>query len=146
MILDERLEFADATSVIGATGTNLIGDQIDLSTTSRDIGTGEPMYWVIQVTTAIVGTTSTVNFRLRSDDTASIHATTSTPHLETGAIAEATLVAGWTWWAALPGAQDYERYLGIQAVVAVNDLTAGAINSFLTHDVKRWKAYADAVN
>lgn len=143
MIMDDLLEFVDG-SVVGNTGTNLLGDQIDTVVAAKDLGVGEPFYWVIVITTSVVGTSSTVNFRLRSDDTASIHATSSTPHAETGVLSEAKMVAGSKFCIALPRYQTYERYLGVQAVVAEANLSAGAANIFLTKDPPGWYAYPQA--
>lgn len=145
MILDDRLEFADALSC-GANVNAILGDVIDLGATPtlRDIGNGEPLYLVIQVDTAIVGTTSTVQWQLASDSTADL-ATSKTVHLDTGAIAEATLVAGYTIAIALPIAATYERYLGIWQTVGTNELSAGKVNIFLTRDVAKWTAYPNAI-
>lgn len=148
MWLDERTEFCDATQ-LSTTGTGLrvTGDQIDL-TTARDIGNGEPVYWCVEVDTAITSTGSaTVNFKLVSDGTAALStAGTSTVHAETGAIAKASLVAGYKTAIAIPmEGNTYERYLGVLIDVGTAKLSAGKINSFLTKDVAKWKAYADAI-
>ena len=146
MILDDRLEFCDATSAILAVGNAIIGDVVDLGATPtlRDIGTGEPMYWVIQVETTFVGATSTTKFELSSDSTANL-ATSRTVHAATGDIPVATLVAGYTKVIPLPLEATYERYLGVWETVGTANVTAGKINSFLTHDVARWNAYPDAI-
>lgn len=146
MILDERLEFADALSCVANVGNAILGDVIDLgaSPTLRDIGNGEPLYLVIQVDTAVVGTTSTVQWQLASDSTANL-ATSKTVHLDTGAIAEATLVAGYTKIYALPVEATYERYLGLWQTVAVNNLSAGKINAFLTREPAKWASYPNAI-
>jgi hypothetical protein len=146
MILDELTEFCDATSVVINVGNAIVGDVIDLGATPtlRDIGNGDPLYLVIQVDTAVVGTTSTLQLQLCSDSTANL-ATSKTVHLDTGAIAEATLVAGYTKVYALPPEATYERYLGLWETVAVNNLSAGKINAFLTRDVAKWAAYADGI-
>jgi hypothetical protein len=146
MILDERLEFADALSCVANVGNAILGDVIDLgaSPTLRDIGNGEPLYLVIQVDTAVVGTTSTVQWQLASDSTANL-ATSKTVHLDTGAIAEAALVAGYTKIYALPVEATYERYLGLWQTVAVNNLSAGKINAFLTREPAKWASYPNAI-
>ncbi len=146
MILDERNEFCDATSAILNIGNAIIGDVIDLGSapTLQDIGNGEPLYLVIQVTTAFVGATSTTTFELKSDSTANL-ATSATTHLSTGAIAVATLVEGYTKVMALPAEATYERYLGLWETVATANVTAGAINAFLTRDVAKWTALPDAL-
>jgi hypothetical protein len=143
MILDERSEFADATALdTQGTGKVLIGDVMNLGAAKQNLGVGEPLYWVVEVTTAITsGGGPVVYFHLASDaqaaiavdGSASIHATTP-----------GTLVAGKTFITPIPAGLDMEQYLG---VIQDNDvaLTAGAINSFLTHDVSQWRAYADAL-
>lgn len=146
MILDELLEFCDATSAILNVGNAIIGDVVDLGAapTLKGIGNGEPLYLVIQVDTTFVGATSTTTFELSSDSTADL-ATSRTVHVSTGAIAVATLVAGYTLAIALPIGATYERYLGLWETVATANVTAGKINAFLTHDVARWVALPNAV-
>lgn len=155
MILDELLEFADATSVAASAGTALIGDVIDLQE-ARDIGNGEPMYLVIQCDTSIItgGAAGTVKFQLASDAAAAIATDGSaTVHFDTGAIATGAAGAGLTEAGAtiaaialpMEGAV-YERYLGILCVTATTTTTAGAVNAFLTKDVSKWKAYPDGAN
>jgi hypothetical protein len=157
MILDERLEFADATSVAAAAGTALIGDVIDLQV-ARDIGNGQPVYLVITTATEIItgGVAGTVKFQLVSDAQAAIAVDGSaTVHLDTGtfvtddaAANSAQLNAGGVIACiALPlQGPVYERYLGILCITATTTTTAGAINAFLTLDPTGWKAYADASN
>lgn len=149
MWLDERNEFADAAALsTGGTGRGLVGDQINLGSTSGpNVGDGEPVYWVVQVDTAVTSTGSaTVDFELVSDDSASINTTgTATVHASTGAIAVASLVAGYQRAVALPLATNYEQYLGVIANVATAALSTGKINSFLTRDVSMYRSYPDAL-
>lgn len=146
MILDERNEFCDATALTtGATGTKNIGDIIDLGV-ARDLGQ-RPLFLVIQVTTAIVGTSSTIQFQLVSDSTNSISVTTQTIHHISMEIPEATLVAGYQQVIQLPGENPaYERYLAIQTVIGTANLSSGNINAFLTLDPTGNKSYPDAGN
>ena len=146
MILDERTEFCDATSAVlafGATGA-ILGDVVDLGATPtlRDIGNGETIYLVIQVTTTFVGATSTTTFELASDSTANL-ATSRTTHWISSAIPVATLVAGYTIAVAVPPGLTYERYLGLWETVGTANVTAGAVNAFLTHDIAKWAPYSD---
>ena len=156
MILDKRTEFADAVSVAGTAGTTInVGSQIDLSV-ARDIGAGQPLYLVITVDTDIItaGAAGTIAFQLASDasesiavnGTQSIHFTTKAFVTDDAALNE--LDAGDVAAViALPmEGVAYERYLGVQAVIGTTDTSAGKINAFLTQDVAKWKAYADAVN
>tara|TARA_Y100000310_G_C20685847_1_gene818924 strand:+ start:405 stop:848 length:444 start_codon:yes stop_codon:yes gene_type:complete len=147
MILDSRLEFADGEDISQSTGTYLATNQVDMDNV-RDIGAGRQAYLVIQIDVAVSGSSSTINFRLRSDSTAVIHATTSTAHVETGAIAEAVLVAGHQISIALPAeGNTYEQYLGLQAIVGTATTSAGTYSAFITFDPpSKWKAYADATN
>ncbi len=149
MLLDSRLEFADDLTAWLAQGTLLLGDVIDLGV-ARDIGHGQQVYLVIQVTELYASSGSAlVNFRLRSDGVAAIHATTSSAHLETGPMAFALLTLGAQFVIALPmEGIAYERYLGVQVVVTGADLTAGDVNAFLTTEptVKPTTSYADAAN
>lgn len=154
MILDERSEFCDATALnTGAAGTYLIGDVYDTGiagTTAQpnNLGVGEQLYLVIQVaTTATSGGAATGQFALVSDAQAAIATNgTATVHFQTGAIALATLVAGYrVAVVALPHGT-YERYLGILQTTGTAAFTAGAVDAFLTNDASAWAAYADAVN
>ena len=150
MILDERTEFCDATALsTSGTGLAAVGDVVDLEV-ARDIGNGQPVYLVLQVTTAVTsGGAATVAFQLVSDASGTLAADgTETLHFESDAIAKTTLVAGYTLVipVQLGGSNAYERYLGIQQNVGTAALTAGAINAFLTCDPHGWTAAADATN
>lgn len=152
MILDERTEFCDATALnTGAAGTYNIGDLIDLGV-ARDIGNGQQLYLVIQATTGITvaSSTGTVTFQLVSDGTStiatngtqSIHVASKAWATSTTAIAAGTILLA----VALPmEGTVYEQYLGVQQVTATTALNAGAVNAFLTPDVAKYKAYADAI-
>lgn len=150
MILDERAEFCDATSAVINVGNAIIGDVMDLGAapTLQDIGNGQPVYLVIQVDTtfsdAADAGTATIQFQLCSDSTADL-ATSKTIHIDTGAIAIATLVAGYTLIYALPWSATYERYLGLWETVATTNLDAGKINAFLTLNPSAWTALPDGI-
>lgn len=156
MIMDERTEFCDATSVAAAAGTALVGDVIDLGTVARDIGNGQPLYLVITTATEIItgGAAGTVKFQLASDSTADL-ATSATVHIDTGtfvtddsAANSAQLNAGGVIFCGPLPLQGnvYERYLGILCITATTTTTAGAINAFLTLDPRGWAAYAEGAN
>lgn len=146
MIMDERNEFADAVTVAAAAGTALIGDVIPLGAVHRDMGQGQPIYFVITVDTEIItaGAAGTIKFQLVSDAQAAIATDGSaTVHLDTGtfvtddaAANSAKLNAGSVLFAAPLPAEGavYEAFLGVLAVVATTEVTAGKINAFLTLD------------
>lgn len=155
MILDERNEFADATSVTGNAGTALIGDVIDLGATTNYIGTGEPLYLVIQTDTEIItgGTAGTIQFSLASDaqaaiatdGSATVHFTTN-PIVTAGTAANGSQCkAGATIAAVALPQGSYERYLGILCTIGTTAVTAGKINAFLTHDVAAYRAFANGI-
>jgi hypothetical protein len=139
MILDELLEFCDATALnTGAAGTYLLGDVIDLGDAPTTQGIGafgtQPVYLVIQVDTAATsGGAATGRFILASDAQAAIATDgTATVHFDSGA--------------GLPLTRTYERYLGILQTTAVAAFTAGKINAFLTTDISSWAALPQAPN
>jgi hypothetical protein len=157
MILDDRLEFADATALnTGAAGTYNIGDVIDTHgptighgsgmNITRDLGADGELYLVIRVATAATsGGSATGQFRLVSDDTATPSTTTATVHATSAAIAVASMTAGSTVLVARLPSGSYERYVGIQQITAVAAFTAGAVDAFLVNDPAIWRAYADNV-
>lgn len=149
MILDSNLEFADATSVGTPNNSTVnVGDVIDLGAAGNNIGDGEPLYFVVQVTTSIdSGGAATPSFLLSSDSGTTLAVDGSqTIHFETDAFALATVVAGFEFATRLPNGNHgvpYERYLGFQIrESAGHALNAGAVNAFITKDIRAYKAYA----
>ena len=158
MILDKNLEMLDAVALnTGAAGTYLIGDQIDTQgptqiSTLRGLGTGTTCYLVLNVDTDITtaGAAGTLQFKLASDDTASIATNGSaTEHIVTKAFATSgtAIKAGTTLLVQELPAGDYERYMGLLQVTGTTALNAGKINAFLVGEdaAAYWKAKADAV-
>ncbi len=158
MILDERLEFCDNLDVAVETGTNLVGDVIDLGTATRDIGSGQPMYLVIEVTLDFTdgADSATAQFVLASDGVAGITADgNETRHIVSDTYLKAALVVGTVLVFPLPsgstsaGANStYERFLGLEIITATAGFDVGSINAFLTFDPysKASTSYADATN
>ena len=162
MILDERLEFADATSVILAAGTAVLGDVIDLDPASTAPNTtidleGSDMYLVIQTDTEVItgGSAGTIQFFLVSDALATLGAgvvASCTTHItvpslvtDDSAANSAALNAGGLIYCGKLPSGSYERYLGILFTTASQDTTAGKVNAFLTSDPALYRAYADNV-
>lgn len=147
MILDEKLEFCDATALnTGAAGTYNIGDIIDLGV-ARDLGHDSALYLVVTCETGIevASSTGTVAFQLVSDGTDTISTTTQSIHLRSGNWATSTtaIKAGTVLFAAqLPiEGVPYERYLALQQITGTTAISAGKVNAFLTTDVAKWVAY-----
>lgn len=155
MIIDDRLEMCDATSVAAAAGTALLGSQIDLLAANLDPGNGEPLYLVITVDTSIItgGSAGTIEFLLVSDDSASIAIDGSaTIHWRshdfvTDDAALNALDAGDRIVVPLPsGEPAYERYLGLLAIITTTTVTAGAISASITRDPYGQTHRPDATN
>lgn len=150
MILDKYLTFASALAInTGGAATYLLGDVIDLQAQAiRDLGNGQPLYWVTTISTALLSATGTFNLQLASDAQAAIATDGSaTVHAQTGAKLQAALVAGTKFVIPLPlELPPYERYLGILQITGTAAFTAGAIQSSITLDPSGWKALPDGVN
>lgn len=146
MILDALIEFSDAQAVTStAISTNVADLGPVTDNTTRDIGTGEPVYLVVQTAVACTdtGSDATLTVTLESDSAANL-ATSPTVHFSTGALAfSAFAPAGKVVAAVRLPAGEYERYLGVRYTVGNGPLTAGAFDAFLTRDVQRYRAYAD---
>lgn len=148
-IIDSLTLFGDDFDCDQETGTFLLTNQVDLGVAGRDPGNGATVYLNVAVTETFTdgGDSATLQLRVASDDTASIHDTTSTGHLLTPTMLKAALVAGNTFSYALPvSGTAYERYLGVQAIVGTAGFDAGMITVWLSPDPIGWKAYADATN
>lgn len=146
MILDNLLKFCEDADISQVAGTYLAANQVPV-TNLRDIAAGTPVYLVIAVKTAIVGVGASVEFRLRSDNTASIHDTTSSAHGTTGPIPVAQLTIGALFSFPLPNEGiPYEEFLGVQAIVSGATTTAGTYDAYLTIDPPVHRSYPNAVN
>lgn len=150
MILDERNEFADATTVAAAAGTALIGDVIDLGTDG--VNYVDNVYAVISVDTEIftAAAAGTVQFFLVSDSLATLGAgvvANCTLHAMTGSLVtggtgtQAALAAGKTLMQVSLPAGQYERYLGILCTTGTTTTTSGKINAFLTPNIVTQKSF-----
>ena len=148
-IIDSRTTFAENFDLDQETGTYLLTNQIDLGAVGQDPGNGQPVYLnvVVDETFTDGGDAATLQLRLRSDDSASIHASTSTGHFETPTFLKAALVAGNKFSFCLPvEGTAYERFLGVQAIVGTAGFDAGEITAWLSLDPIGWKAHPDASN
>lgn len=148
MIIDNRTELADAAAIALNIGNAIMpnSDVIDLGATPtlRDLGSGEPLWLVIQVDTSLVGSGASVQLQLVSDSVAAL-TTSRTIHIDTGAIAITSLTAGYLKAYALPIEATFERYLGLWMTVYTANVTAGAISAYLVKDVSAWRTYDDGV-
>lgn len=149
MILSEVDEFADALALnTGAAGSYLVGDVMDLGSGPNPLYAIDDLYLVITIDTAVTSVgAATVQFSLCSDAQAAIAVDGSqTTHWQSGAIAKATLIAGYVVGVVeLPKQPLYERFLGIVQTTGTAAVTAGKFNAFLTPDASIWKAMTDGI-
>lgn len=147
--IDKELQFADGTWAPTATGDNISPNVLDTSPLGgspnanggRNIGEGEELYLVITIKTAVTSAgAATVDFRLR---TAAAAALTASPVdlVSSGAIAKATLVAGYQIKLKLPNAA-YQKFIGVNANIGTAVLTAGAFEAEIVKNLSSNTKYA----
>lgn len=138
MILDAQLLFSDAQAVTSAAAsTNLV----DLGATYRDIGTGENLYVVLTVTTALTDSSSdsTVTVTLESETDANFGSATTVQTLFTIA---ATAAIGTKYVARInPGVA--ERFIRLYYTPNNGNLSTGAWTAGLVRDVDMRYLYPD---
>jgi hypothetical protein len=147
MFVDKQNEFSDSQAVTAtAISTNVI-DTLPMTgnpNLTQNLGGFQGAFLVVQIDVTFTGATS-MAISLESDSTANL-ATSPTVHYNSGAIVEASLVAGANGgnFIIIPlpvGA--YERYLGLRYTV-VGTHGAGAISAFLVRDIQNWRTYGTA--
>lgn len=141
MYLDAHNQFSDEQAITAAADSTNI---IDLGI-NRDIGTGEPLYLVVVVDIALTdaGDDSVITVALQGDSTSTI-----TPDGTEDVITiPALTAAGKIFFARLaPGSAPLQyQYINIKYSPSNGSLTTGSFTSFLTHDIDKWKAYADNI-
>ena len=150
MIIDSKLAFCTALDVsAGAAGTATVGDQIDLDTVGRRLGSGQPMEFTIQVSTDFASAgAATVQFRIVSDSVAPAATDgTETVHVASDVFSYTELTKGKRIILRMPGGTPaFERYLALQVVTGTAATTAGAISAALVMDAQDWEAMPDASN
>lgn len=145
MILDDFLEFADAVAASGTGVSQIIGDVARTGTLTKDLGNGEPFYFVVQVDTAYASAGTSIEFQLRSSTLAALTGGTTTTHITTGAQSTASgIAAGTVYVFPLPYGV-YQDFIGLW-IVTVGAVASGKVNAFITRDVNKWQAYDDAVS
>lgn len=147
MIMDKFLEFSDAQAV---TATAISANVVDLyplgnntvTNLTRDIGTGEDLYLVVNTLTAATdtGSDATLTITLESDDNTSL--SSPTVHYSTAALAFAAFSPAGTNLVKikLPSG-NYERYLGVRYTVASGPLTAGTFDAFIVKEAQASATY-----
>jgi len=142
MIVDAQLLFSDEQRVCDGAATELSTNVVDFNVI-RDLGAGENLYWHILMIEIPAGTGTTLEFRLVTDDNASL--TTPATILSSGAIAKATLVAKYKLTFVLPRSAAWERYVGVNYVGDNTFATTGKVSSWLSMGEQDNKVYADNI-
>lgn len=155
-IIDERLEFADASADFNtnSTGTANVGDIIDLGAAGQEPGEGRPLYVHITVDVAGDGgggAAGTTAFQLVSDSTDTIATDgNQTIHFTSDVYAGTALDQGDHFVFPLPSstqAAPYERYLGLQVVQATEEEDDLVCSAWLSpFPGGGWRAHPDANN
>jgi len=149
MFIDESLEMADNAAVADSASDALIGTAKQIRAVTGDNATvdfsaGEPLYVVIEVTTAVAAVTN-YEFKLWTDADSGVIAG-GTQLWSSGAQAVANYPAGKRFIINLPEGS-YEEYLGVSGAASGADTTGatGNINAFITKDVTNWQGTATRV-
>jgi len=142
MLIDSSLEMCDNAAVANASSDTLIGSAKQIRSMTADNATvdfsaGEPLYVVIEVTTAIAAVTN-YEFKLWTDADSGVIAG-GTQLWSSGAQAVANYPAGKRFIFNLPEGS-YEEYLGVSGAASGADTSGatGNINAFITKDVTNW--------
>jgi hypothetical protein len=148
MYLDSQTLFSDAQTVTTNSDTGVPSTSwIDLGAAStQDFGTGEGLYVVVAVDTAMTDSSSnsTLLCYLATDDNSS---GTSPTNVQLIGTFPATSAAGVTLIAKVQPAVLGERYLGVNYITGsgTGALSAGVFTAFLTNNIEKYTAYPDAV-
>lgn len=131
MILDAYLLMADSQLVSAGT-TNLTGSTSYIDTKSGKSDDYAGCWWTAFVETAVTSTAaSNVTFVLQSDSTTAF--TAAVTHLSSGAVAKASLTAGYKYQARIP--IGLLRYVRSAYTVDTTAASAGAVSFFITKDI-----------
>lgn len=137
MIMDIQNTYSDAQALTAAAAsTNLIDHGA-----VRAMGTGENLYIVLTVDTALTdtGSNSTVTVDLQTDDNASFSSNATSQTLFTIA---AIAAAGTKYIARVNVGAMNERYSRLYYTMNNGDLSAGAVTAEIVHDVDAYTSYA----
>ena len=132
MIIDKQCELSSAQRVCNSGATEVSDNVYDTSIVSPNLGTGEPITFLFTVITVFAGTATTLTVTIQECDTvggsyADVVGATS------GAIAKATLVAGYQFMITLPGITT-ERFLNVMYTGDNTFETTGTITCQVIRD------------
>lgn len=155
-LLDENCEIADALPINTSAGITNLGDTIDTHGPSVGHSAGQNLKRAFGADAFLVVTVAetftsagapTAQFRLVSDDTAALSASTATVHFTSAAFPLSALTAGAVLLCVnCDGMLGVERYLGVQQIASGGTFTGGKVNVFFTSTPSAPRSYADNVS
>ena len=158
MLIDSRLEFADDASLSTAgTSAVAVGAQVDLLEPNQVVygvtptydrpGNSEHAYLCVRIGSVAPDSatgTSTVQLKLVSADNEAL-STNPIVHIDFGAIAHETLVAGYKFPVTKLPKGNYRKYLGIVQVASAQ-LTQGKFDAWISPNPPDWAPFTDGVS
>jgi hypothetical protein len=150
-IFDALVTFGTSFDLDQETGTFLFTNTYNRGAAGLDIGNGQPLYLNMVVTEAFTdgGDSATATFRLVSDDSTSIHASTMSHHMSSPALLKAALALGAKLSFPVPSnnVTPYEQYIGLQCVVGTAGFDAGMVTAWLSPiPIYGWEAHPEGAN
>ena len=133
MYVDKQLQLCDNQEMIGASAASDYGLYcINLSGVVGDIGSGTPLYVIINVTTAFASgsSTGTVVFAVVDEEDSTIDSG-SAGIVQTKAILVTALTQGKVIAIPLPAGLITQQYLGLKTTYGTEEVTAGNIDAFV---------------
>lgn len=144
MILDNKLQLADAQAFTNAAETTTYSHDMGSESPVPNLGDGEPMALVYVVTTAAAGSTDTTYFRAISSSAAALNA--AVKELGRVLVAKAKLVAGAiVAIPIMPGSANMQRYVGGQVHPGSGDTVSADCFLMPLSMVQQDAIYADAI-
>jgi hypothetical protein len=111
---DDQMYFSQEQRVCDGGATEASEDVYDFGVASPNVAKGEPITLLFTVDEVFAGTATTLTITLQSSsDNAVADPYADIAGITTGAIAKATLVAGYNFTLTLPAFAVYERYLRV---------------------------------
>lgn len=143
MILDAQNLFDEAAAHLTTEGSTNVIDLGPLQGSVRDIGVGESLHAVVQVTEAFTdaGSDSTMTVEIEADDDVAFGSPEAKK--QTLGTFAALSAIGARFVAKLQPEILVKRYIRLKYTVANGNLTTGKFTAFLTKDVDLYRAYAD---
>lgn len=137
-IMDYRLEFCDATTLVGATGTTVRGNTIDLGVANKDYADGTPIYMHARVGTAAATTSglahATLAFILQEAAVNTPASFGTAVTLKSATATSTSYGAGYKIYDGALPTRKYKRYLRLVSTIATSVLVAGTVDAFISLD------------